>query len=184
MKSISVKKKIALFLVGISLIPGFSFADKNNYTEARTEAVGSDDCSRELLLAYFPRVFVNETLKKFNVPSDKWDRINKGLTEKDKEVIKIVEDKASKLNPNPLKDPQQRQTAIKIFRETLLQLFSDVMKSNGVSDDTQIQAMLDDIQQRKAERFAQCMEKQKNENVETTSTDDDEQFEELNDSEE
>ena len=122
-----------------------------------------DECSKELLLAYFPEVFVTETLKKFNVPQNKWDAIKRDLTNKDKDVIKIVEEKASKMRrfPNPLKDPQQRQAAVKIFRETLLQIFGDTMRANGISDQSQIQSMLDDIQQQKAKRFAKCMEKQR-----------------------
>lgn len=120
-----------------------------------------EECSKELLLSYFPESFVRETLKKFNVPQDKWDAIVKELNEKDKEVVKIVEDKASKVTPNPLKDPSQRQAAVKIFRETLTDVFSTTLKKNGVTDDNQIQQMLDDVQQQKAKRFAQCMEQQR-----------------------
>lgn len=120
-----------------------------------------NECSKELLLAFFPESFVNETLKKFDVPEKEWAGINKDLKNKDSDVIKIVEDKASKMDPNPLKDPQQRQGAVKIFRETLYDIFSGVMKSHGVSDEKQIQSMLDDIQQQKAKRFMMCMEKQR-----------------------
>jgi len=132
-----------------------------------------DECSKELLLAYFPEVFVTETLKKFNVPQDKWDGIKKDLTSKDKDVIKIVEEKASKMDPNPLKDPQQRQAAVKIFRETLLQIFGDTMRANGISNQSQIQSMLDDIQQQKAKRFAKCMEKQRAESEDDEDEDED-----------
>lgn len=125
---------------------------------ARDQTV--DECSKELLLAYFPEPFVKETLKKFNVPEDKWDAIKSALANKDKEVIKIVEEKAAQMDPNPLKDPQARQAAVKLFRETLLQVFSDVLKANGITDEKQIQAMLDDVQQQKAQRFAKCMQKQ------------------------
>lgn len=121
----------------------------------------ADECSKELLLTYFPKPFVNETLKKYNIPQEKWDAINSQLSEKDKQVISIVEEKASKMNPNPLKDAQQRQAAVKIFRETLRQIFSEVMKNNGITDEKQIDTMLDDIQQQKAKRFAQCMERRK-----------------------
>lgn len=121
-----------------------------------------DECSKELLLAYFPEPFVKDTLKKFNVPEEQWDAIRKELAGKDKEVIKIVEQKASQMDPNPLKDPQARQTAVKLFRETLLQIFSDVMKAHGIADEKQIQEMLDNIQQQKAERFAKCMQKREN----------------------
>jgi hypothetical protein len=119
-----------------------------------------DECSRELLLAYFPEPFVKETLKKFNVPENEWDAIQKALSSKDKEVVKLVEQKASEMDPNPLKDPQARQGAIKLFRETLLEVFSDVMKAHGIQDDHQIQKMLDDVQQQKAQRFAKCIQRQ------------------------
>jgi hypothetical protein len=119
-----------------------------------------DECSKELLLAYFPEPFVKETLKKFNVPQDKWDAISSQLVSKDKEVVQIVEDKASKMDPNPLRDPQARQAAVKLFRDTLLGLFTEVLQANGVTDSSEIQSMLDDVQKQKAERFAKCMQKQ------------------------
>jgi len=151
-----VKKLIAtLFGMSLLLAP--------TVVSAQATAGTTDECSKELLLSYFPEVFVTQTLKKFNVPQDKWQPITQGLAAKDKDVLKIVEDKASKLNPNPFKDrdPAQRQVAVKIFRETLTQVFGDVVKSNGISDDKQVAAMLDDIQQQKAKNFALCMEKQK-----------------------
>lgn len=142
------------FLLGVGVMHNVSAVEANAPTAI-------DECSKELLIAYFPEAFVNETFKKFNVPQDKWNSINKDLAGKEKEVVKIVEEKAEKLSPNPLKDPSQRQAAVKIFRETLLQIFSEALKKNGVNDDKQIQAMLDDVQQQKARRFAQCMEKHK-----------------------
>lgn len=137
-------------MVGLSLMAGSLVADS---------AVA--ECSKELLLAYFPESFVNETLKKFNVPESEWPAINKELAARDKDVIGIVEDKASKFTPNPLKDPQQRQAAVKIFRETLFEVFSAVMRDHGVTDEKQIQSMLDDVQLQKAARFKECMEKQR-----------------------
>jgi hypothetical protein len=120
-------------------------------------ALAPEECSKELLLAYFPESFLNKTLKEFKVPESEWTAINQELAAKDRDVVTQVEEKASKLNPNPLKDPQQRSAAIKIFKDTLYEVFSSVMKAHGVTDNTQIQAMLDDIQQQKAKRFAQCL---------------------------
>lgn len=119
-----------------------------------------DECSKELLLAYFPEPFVKETLKKFNIPQDKWSAIAAQLVSKDKAVVQIVEEKAAKMDPNPLRDPQARQAAVKLFRDTLLGLFTEVMQANGISDPKEIQSMLEDLQQQKAERFAKCMQKQ------------------------
>lgn len=150
MKILALKLSLVAFVVGAIVLPFSSVK-------------AADECSKELLLEYFPKQFVTETLKKFNVPQDKWDAIATSLSSKDKDVVKLVEEKASKLNPNPLKDrdPQQRQVAVKLFRETLLQVFSDALQANGISDSKELQAMLDDIQQQKARNFAQCMEKQK-----------------------
>lgn len=149
-----MKRRILIrSILGASLVVG-AFSLPTAVTAAQTQ----DDCSKDILLAYFPKVFVDETLERFKVPKDQWDAINKELAEKDKDIIKIVESKASKMNPNPLKDPQQRQAAVKIFRETLFDAFASVMKAHGVTDDKQIQAMLDDVQQQKAKRFARCME--------------------------
>lgn len=155
------KKTVLSVLLGVGAL---------TFPNTAQTAEQKEECSKEILLAYFPQVFVNETLARFNVPKDQWDAINKELSAKDKEIIKLVEAKAEKMTPNPLKDPQQRQVAVKIFRETLLENFSNVMKAHGVTDDKQIQAMLDDIQKQKAERFARCMGQKK----ESGKSDDDE----------
>lgn len=154
MKTLALKLSQAAFVAFIACLGCLALPDG---------ATAADECSKELLLDYFPKQFVLESLKKFNVPQDKWDAIASSLAAKDKDVVKIVEDKASKLTPNPLKDrdPQQRQIAVKLFRETLLQVFSDALQANGITDQKQLQGMLDDIQQQKARNFALCMEKQK-----------------------
>jgi hypothetical protein len=157
----SILNNCLLTLVGSSvLLSSHAFTQDISLGTPSSNPPGmSDECSRELLISYFPKVFVEETLKKYNVPQDKWDAISSDLAQKDKQVIKTVEDKASKLNPNPLKDPQQRQAAVKLFRETLTDLFASTLKANGVTDDKQIADMLNDIQQQKAKRFAMCMQK-------------------------
>lgn len=118
------------------------------------------DCSKDLILAFFPEEFVKSTLVKFKIPQDQWDGITKDLAGKDKTVISMVEEKASKMDPNPLKDPSKQAEAVKIFRETLFQIFGDVMKAHGVEDEKKIQEMLDDIQAQKAKRFSECFPQQ------------------------
>lgn len=158
MNKVALTKQISIILLGFGwcIIPANICAEAPPSSPAQLE----DECSQEILLAYFPGVFVKETLAKYNVPKEKWDAINKDLAARDKQIIKIVEEKASKMSSNPLKDPQQRQAAVKIFRETLSENFTAAMKANGVTDDKQIHAMLDDIQQQKAKRFARCMQQQ------------------------
>lgn len=146
------------------------------------EPAVADECAKELLLSYFPEPIVTETLKRFAIPQDKVNGIVKSLSSKDKDVVRLVEEKAAAMNPNPLKDPQQRQAAVKLFRDTLLQVFTDGLKENGVTDTSKFQAMLDDIQQQKAKKFAMCMERQKNQA--STSQDDEDDGDDEDDDDE
>ncbi len=121
-------------------------------------AADARECSKEMLMSYFPEQYVAQTLDKFEVPQAQKSAIISELAEKDKQVISTIEERAGKMNPNPLRDPQHRQEAVKIFRDTLYELFAQVMQAHGVNDKEQIQAMLDDIQQQKAKAFAACMD--------------------------
>ena len=156
MKKIALRKQFSGLLLGVC-----AMAMPMTVNAAAPSAM--DECAKELLLSYFPEQFVNETLSRYNIPREKWASINQALAAKDKEIIKIVEEKASQVNPNPLKDPQQRQAAVKLFRETLLKVFSDAMKANDIDDEQNFQAMLDDIQKQKAKKFAQCMQRHREE---------------------
>lgn len=124
---------------------------------APLSAAAPEECSKELLLAFFPETFLNETLKKFNVPESEWPAINQELAAKDREVATLVEQKAAAMNPNPFKDPRERMRAIQILKDTLFEVFSSVLNQHGVTDSDQIQQMLDEIQQLRAKRFAECM---------------------------
>lgn len=162
-----LKHTLMLFL-GV-LVMGFP-----TYGSTQTAAQpAAEDCSKELLLSYFPESFVRATLKKFNVPEKEWSEIISELKSQDKEVIKTVESKASAMSPNPLKDPSDRQAAVKLFRETLLGVFATVLKKHGVQDQKKIQGMLDDIQQQKAQKFAACMKKSAPANNDEDDEDDD-----------
>lgn len=163
MKTHIFKKSILSFVIGMSAL----MAPCTIFAAVSSE--GADECAKELLLSYFPEPIVTDTLKRFSIPQDKWAAIASTLSTKDKDVVKMVEEKAAAMNPNPLKDPQQRPAAVKLFRETLFQVFSDALKENGISDTTKFQVMLDDIQQQKAKKFAMCMEKQKNQAQSTAS---------------
>jgi hypothetical protein len=163
-----VKKSIAKFCL-VPVVFGWGFASLQAQTETNLSPrearptmpkfSGNQECKTEIMLSYFPEEFVGVTLEKFNVPQAQRSAIKTELSGKDKEVIAIVEERAAKMSPNPLKDPQHRQEAIKIFKDTLYEMFSGVMQKHGVNDKEQIQAMLDDVQQQKAKYFAKCMEK-------------------------
>ncbi len=165
MDSVNLKKPTAWLLLSMGLMASFgtTYAQQPHSVPMQPAQAQPDECTKELLLAYFPANYVTATLKKFNVPEDKWSAVIADLAAQDKDVLKRVNEKASKLSPNPFndRDPAQRQIVVKLFRETLLQILGDALKKQGITDENQIKAMSNDIQQQKAENFKQCMEKQK-----------------------
>lgn len=127
-----------------------------------TETVLSNamKCTKEELMTFFPQQVVQSVLIKAQLPQDQASSIAEELAQKDREFAKIVEDKAAKLEPNPFKDLSQRDLAIKIYRETLYEVFAKVLKSHGVTNEDQIQALLDDMQAAKSKLFIECIRKQ------------------------
>ena len=155
MKKSVMKFGLASLAVGIG-----AFASPVN---AVARIQNAEACSAEVLLSYFPEQFVSKTLESFKVPEAQRAAIQQELLDKNQEVIATVEERAGKMSPNPLRDPQHRQEAVKIFRDTLYDLFAQVLETHGINNKDQIQAMLDDIQQQKAKYFAKCIDKQQQE---------------------
>jgi hypothetical protein len=118
-------------------------------------------CTKEVLMTFFPLPVVKAVLMKYGVSESEAKKIAKDLSQKDKEVVKLVELKASKFDPNPLNDLNQGDAAVKIFSETLYEIFAKVLKANHVpADDNQIQAILDDMKELKGKLFVECIKKE------------------------
>lgn len=118
-----------------------------------------DMCSQAMLFSYFPESFVEQTLKKFAIPQEKWKQIEADLAEKDSQIVKIVEEKAAKKDPTLVHDFKRRHEMAALFQQTFLEIFTEVMTKNGITDTTQIEAMLKDIQKQKVEQFKGCLKK-------------------------
>lgn len=127
-----------------------------------TEAVLSNSmkCTKEELMTFFPQQVVESILIKAKLSPAQAASIAAELSQKDQKLTKIVEDKAAKLDPNPFKDLSQRDLAIKIYRETLYEVFAKVLKAHGVTNEDQIQALLDEMQAAKSKLFIECIRNQ------------------------
>ncbi len=130
---------------------------------AETETVPSSavKCTKEELMTFFPKPVVKEVLTKAHLSQDQVNEIAQELSYKDSELVKLVEEKAAKIEPNPFKDLSQRDLAIKIYRETLYEVFAKVLKAHGVTNEDQIQTLLDDMQESKSKLFIDCIRKEK-----------------------
>lgn len=127
-----------------------------------TEVVLSNSmkCTKEELMRFFPEQVVQSILIKANLPKEQSDAIAQELSQKDRELAKIVEEKSAQIEPNPFKNLSQRDLAIKIYRETLYEVFAKVLKSHGVTNEDQIQSLLDDLQEARSKLFIECIRKQ------------------------
>ena len=127
-----------------------------------TEVVLSNSmkCTKEELMRFFPEQVVQSILTKANLSKEQADVIAKELSQKDKELAKLVEEKSAKIDPNPFKDLSQRELAIKIYRETLYEVFAKVLKAHGITNQDQIQNLLDELQDARSKLFIECIRKQ------------------------
>ncbi len=112
-------------------------------------------------MSYFPEPFVLDALKRYEVKEEFWADIQMQLKAKESQVIPLVESKALAEDGDVLFNPKKRSLAAKLFKETLMELFSDVMRENGVTDPQKIQAMLDDIQLQKGKKFIEALKTEK-----------------------
>lgn len=124
------------------------------------EATIPSKCTKEELMKNFPQEVVESVLLNAKIPQDQASAIAKDLSQKDRELEKMVEEKAAKLDQNPFKDLSQRDLAIKIYRETRYEMFAKVLKANGIKNDDQIQSLLEETNAARSKQFIDCIKKQ------------------------
>lgn len=116
------------------------------------------ECSQEILYTYFPKPFVQETMQESGFSSQDAQSIADELAKMDQKITMSVEQKAQERDPNPLMSPDRHEEVVQIFKETLLEVFSDVLKQHGMKDAKKAQNMLESIQEKKGRHFARCLE--------------------------
>lgn len=114
-------------------------------------------CSQEELMRFFPQPIVKSVLIKAHFSEKDATEIAEQLANKDKGMSKIVDEKASQFYPNPFRDLSQRDQAIKIYQETLFEVFANVLQSHGIKDENQIRTLLDEVRTTKSKMFVECM---------------------------
>lgn len=123
-------------------------------------SLDSVTCTKEVLMTFFPKPVVKAILVQHKITEEKAQQIAQELAQKDREVVKLVELKASEMNPNPFSDLSYRDTAIRLFRETLYEVFAKVLKAHQITDENEIQHLLEDMQAVKGKLFVECIKKE------------------------
>lgn len=124
------------------------------------ESTDSINCSKEELMSFFPQPVVQAVLLQAKFSNEEAAAISKELSQKNPDLVKMIDEKASKMDPNPFKDLSQRDQGLKIYRETLYEVFSKVLKVHGIADEDQAHALLEEIRASKSKHFIECIRKQ------------------------
>lgn len=124
---------------------------------AASTAIKNFSCTKEELEAFLPEAVVRNVLLKNNFSEADANAIALELWQKNTMMREIMKKKASKLRPNPLEDLSQRDVGLKIYRETLYEVFSQTLKAHGISDEDKIQNLLDEIRETKSKLFLECV---------------------------
>jgi hypothetical protein len=121
------------------------------------DVISAKNCTKEVLMTFFPQPLTKDILVRHGIAAETAEKISKELAEKDQDIVKLVDKKASAMNPNPFREQNQREEAIKIFKETLYEIFASVLKKHNITDETQIQSLLNELREAKGKLFIECM---------------------------
>ena len=120
---------------------------------------GQETCKEEFEKNPFPEQIVNQVLNQFDVPPSEWVGINRALQRQLGLLQVKVQQKAAKMERNPFNPPEQTVVIGRLEREALIEGFGYVMRQHGVKKKRQIYDMFDAIQDEKAERLWECLQK-------------------------
>ena len=123
--------------------------------------LASPSCTKEELMKFFPQpIVMNVLVTDAHLSEKDAEAISKELAIKDNSLTQLVDEKASQQKPNPFNDSSQRDKAIKIYQETLFEVFAKVLKEHGINDEQQMRSLLDEIRTLKSKMFIECIRQQ------------------------
>lgn len=130
------------------------------YLVASEESPVSTKCTREELISFFPRAIVEKVLIDFQIQPQVAQQIATKLVNKDREITKIIEEKSSQIHSRS-NDNLQRESALKIYVDTIHDAFSSVAHAYGITDEKTIQQILEQIRVLRSKNFIECIRQNK-----------------------
>jgi len=135
-----------------------SVANASNPNDVPTKDVQTKPgaTAGELYKIDFPPPFVNAALIKAKIPQEKVDKINSTLQAKHDYIHqKAKEIGAKHVVRNPFDYPPMEDEIVEIFQKVTFDVYSDVMKSNGINDKKIIEDSYEYIQQQKIKNYVE-----------------------------
>jgi len=117
-------------------------------------------CYRDMQTTFFKPELVSQAISTrvgYYQQQNTWILITQELTRRSQNIPQIVKFKADQFRPSPLEFPFNAQLASQILFDTQYELFSSVLKSYGINDDTDITAMFNFIRGSQEPMLRQCL---------------------------
>ena len=127
-----------------------------NFIEARG---GKPACLKELQQNFFDEKLVRQTLALYRMPQGMWKNIIEDLKRNQKAVEKIMQTKAIKMRPNPLRPPFNPEQTEALLKETLYEVFYKTIDFYKITDSDTIRAMFNHIIQQENIYIKNCLNK-------------------------
>jgi len=113
-------------------------------------------CYRDLELNFFRANLVNETLSMHSISQSNWNLINQELQRNVRRVPEIVRARAKQMIPNPLDTPFDREIALQLLQEVLLEVFSETLSLFQITNQNKVEEMFQYIREQQIERLTHC----------------------------
>lgn len=117
-------------------------------------------CAQTILQDSFPEDLVREALDHYDIEKPVQDKIVKELKGLRGEVKKRFGEKQKDFSEIVL-DPEKRKQAVKRLQDSAFEVFNEAATNAGLIDDVQNQKMFYYLQQKRLDRFNQCLQDRK-----------------------
>jgi len=119
------------------------------------ESKPASACRREFGYAFYPKAILKEVLPRYQLKEDAINQIATKLANSENQIHDFVYQRAQEIDPNPLKNIDRKDDD-KLYRNVVLEIFTEVLSTYGFNDPIQIETIFDDIQVIRTKKFAEC----------------------------
>ena len=119
-------------------------------------------CVRDIETYFFNPIYVSQALSLHDVSQSAWSQVNLKLRERNSEIPKLVMDKVSKMDPNPLRTPFDPREAAKVLEEALFEMLASVLTEFNIENPLRGGEMFNYIREQQNSRFIDCFGAEEN----------------------
>lgn len=117
---------------------------------------GVSTCAQEVLFRFFPKEITLEAMRENGLTGENAESVASVLWNSDNTIIREIEDRASKMDPNPLLDDGSPEVRAKLFKEVATDVFMKALTDEGFQDTSKALQIFDAVQEARFVQFQKC----------------------------